>query len=391
MISKALSYHGAKFPAVFLALTFPFLLCSGCDILGLSGPVDQAVVALDDAIEALEGESADWQVVLEETRDKMVDESQSTIRNEISNTLTRAVAAVGAEAKCEVDFLRTRVRQDLIAIRAQLKGEPVPDKEPFFCNPIPPAVDASLVPDRLKWIEFYGYDFDLEQDLQVFLENDGQQVDVTECCLDIPSHYLMTLNLGSGGVQLSPDSKRFILKLNGEEIFTIGISHPAAIAEERPGCKEAEETRLTSEHHPVVKCPDEHVVKGIRCVGGYGCDQVQLLCCPYLRSDEEHIISGGFVGHTSIVDANNSEFKTDLGFVTELNCGANRCQYAGMKVADGPNLKNTGDCYSIANTPPASGPPWEHRCPDDKYMAGLEWENDGHYIRMALYCCRLAD
>ena len=82
---------------------------NGCvDFQPLANSIDKAVSVLDDAIFKLDNANADWQKILEDTRDQLTDSAQSTIRNEVSNTLTRAVAATGVEFRCDTDFIRNK-------------------------------------------------------------------------------------------------------------------------------------------------------------------------------------------------------------------------------------------------------------------------------------------
>jgi len=82
-------------------------------------------------------------------------------------------------------------------------------------------------------LEFFGSDFDAEPSMQVFLVNSGQLVDVSSQ-LDRPSHYHMTLNLGSSGVALGPASQRLIVRWQDADISTIGILQPFI-----PACRES--------------------------------------------------------------------------------------------------------------------------------------------------------
>jgi hypothetical protein len=194
--------------------------------IGKLGPIvdsatDKMVAVLDEAIVDLADESADWQTVVQDAINQLTDEAHTALRSDLNNMLLRAPAAIGTEFRCDVDFVRRRVRQDLISIKARLLGLEVPQKEPVFCSVVPLAVDASLVPQNVSLMEFYGYDFDTLP-VQVLLRNGSQDIDVSSF-LDRPTHYHMTLNMGANGVQLSPDSQRFILKWNGEEISTIAV------------------------------------------------------------------------------------------------------------------------------------------------------------------------
>ncbi|MFN8489163.1 MAG: PLAT/LH2 domain-containing protein [Caldilineaceae bacterium] len=209
---RAVNY--GVYPGVFLLV---LLFCAGCsDPTGLGDPIKQAVAVLDNGIERLGSESADWRRVLEETRDKL----PSEIRDDVNTVLSRAIETTGVEFRCGgVDFVRTRVRQDLIRIRADLLKQTIPAKEPTFCHVDPPAVDTSRLP---PWINIIGYDFDTTP-IQVILHYGDQYQDVSEF-LQKPTHYHMTLNLGENGVRLLPFSSEFILKWNNRVISTIGIS-----------------------------------------------------------------------------------------------------------------------------------------------------------------------
>ena len=224
--------------SIIAALLTVSVLLSGCGLVDLA-PVatsvlsgsDKLSTALDDGIHALESASADWQVVLQDVLAQATASGQSTIANEISNALTRGIAAGGAEFRCNADFLRIRARQLLIGLRATLLGQPRPAIEPQFCGVVPLAVDRELVPTRISKLEFYGYDFDTTP-IQVLLRETAGDIDVS-AKLDRPTHYHMTLNLGSNGVQLTPNSQRLVFKWGGQEISTIGVIQPTT-----PACEE---------------------------------------------------------------------------------------------------------------------------------------------------------
>ncbi len=216
--------------ALALAAAGQVLSGSSCDCLGLGqfkDPLLQAVDVLDDAIDALQTASADWQKVLQDAQQKLTDDAQSTIRNELATLASRSIAQAGVELRCDAAFLRARIRQALQGIRARLLGQTVPKLEPALCQVVPLGVDRALVPDRLKQVEFYGYDFDTDQTLRVWLERAGQpRLDVTGT-LDRPTHYAMTLKFGATGVQLDDRSERFALEWEGRTISTIAVIQPA--------------------------------------------------------------------------------------------------------------------------------------------------------------------
>lgn len=213
--------------SVFLIVS----IAGGCLFGGLQTQIQdlttRTVNVLDDAIDALQTQSSAWQTILQEAQTKLTDAAQSTIRNEIANLVTRSIAQAGVEFRCNADFVGARVRQQLIRIKAKLLGQQVPPAEPAFCQVVPIAVDRSLVPDRLKQVEFYGYDFNEASNLTVFLERaPGVRVNVTDK-LDRPTHYAMTLKFGANGVQLDATSQRLVLEWDARQISTLAIIQPA--------------------------------------------------------------------------------------------------------------------------------------------------------------------
>jgi hypothetical protein len=199
-------------------------------VMSISGCIDdsaeKAVKVLDEGIFKLDNANADWQRILEETRDKLTDSTQSTIRNEVSNALARGVAATGVEFRCDTDFVRTRVRQDLIRIRAGLLGETPPAAIPALCQVVPSQVDLSLKPDGRNVIVFSGYDFDTVTRPSLFLKNKNGALANVSSFLSITHHYQMTLNTGGNGVPLSLDDTALILKWANLTLSEVPIIGP---------------------------------------------------------------------------------------------------------------------------------------------------------------------
>jgi len=198
-------------------------------VISISGCIDdsteKAVKVLDDGIFKLDNANADWQRIMQETRDKLTDSTQSTIRNEVSNALARGVATTGVEFRCDTDFVRTRVRQDLIRIRANLLGETPPAVIPAVCQVVPSQVDLSD-PKRLPWIGYSGYDFDTVTRPSLFLKNKNGALTNVSKFLSITHHYQMTLNIGGNGVPLSLDDTALLLKWANLTLSEVPIIGP---------------------------------------------------------------------------------------------------------------------------------------------------------------------
>lgn len=226
----------------FQVITFFIVACGFTSATGCistdepTKSIDRAVTILDSAINKLEGQSIGWQNVLQETRDELLDEGQSTLSNEVSSVLSRAISDVGIEARCYTDFLRDRVKEDLIRLRATLTKEEL-NLNPVFCDPNPNVVDYELVQEnRLKSLEISGYNLDVSNIEVLLVDNQNQETDVTFALAD-PTRYLLTLDLGSGGVPLSETSHQLIFKLPGGETRSVSITHPRP-----PSCERVSES-----------------------------------------------------------------------------------------------------------------------------------------------------
>jgi len=220
------SKSGRRIPGTFMALLLvvstllvilPTML-TGCDPLGAKG----AAEIIADVIPQLTGESEQWRKVWEETRDKLPEE----VRHQGDLAIQRAVDAAGAEFKCDVDFIRTRLRQDFERIRANYLKQEVSPPVPHICSVWPESVielDDDLRPKDKRWIRFVGYDLD-GPDVQILLESkNGQTRDLSKCCLDDPTHYIITVDLDE--VSFTSEHRRIILKWESGQ-KTVAINHP---------------------------------------------------------------------------------------------------------------------------------------------------------------------
>jgi hypothetical protein len=103
----------AKVNVCAFYLIFNFLL-AGC--IDFQPAVKSVVEILDEAIVRMESQSISWQGVLEDTRDELIENGHTLVSNDVSNILSRAISDIGVEARCYTDFLRDRVKEDLIRL-----------------------------------------------------------------------------------------------------------------------------------------------------------------------------------------------------------------------------------------------------------------------------------
>jgi hypothetical protein len=187
--------------------------------------------ALDDAIATLDANSAQWRTALKDTQEKLPKDAASLVREQLTNLTTRAIAAGGAEVRCNVDFIGERVREGLIRPRDKVLGCASAEPQPVFCQVVPDRVDLNLPADRRNSLVISGYDFDTSPRVQLFHETADGVVDVSDR-LDFATHYEMTVNLATeGGVRLTEQSRRLIFRWSGQDTGSVGVLPP-----ERPKC-----------------------------------------------------------------------------------------------------------------------------------------------------------
>lgn len=217
-------------------------LSSGCSLLDKLGTLFDETVpdiateslnTIDNAIDALDVNSAAWQSILQDTVSKLTDDAQSTLKNEVQTILDRGIATIGTEFRCNADFLGKRAKQALERIKAKLLNQPIPDIQPSICEVVPLAIDKSLVPHRVNSVSLFGYDFDTTG-ITATLKNGSQMLSITQH-LSRPTHYHMTINLGSNGVNLTSNSDHLLLNWNNELLSSIAVIQPST-----PICKSKE-------------------------------------------------------------------------------------------------------------------------------------------------------
>lgn len=230
--------HAFSAAKIFL-LSAIVLLSSGCSLFDKFDKLLEETVpdiateslnTIDNAIDALDINSAAWQSILQDTVSKLTDDAQSTLKNEVQTILDRGVATIGTEFRCNADFLGKRAKQALVRIKATLLNQAIPPIQPSICAVVPLAVDKSLVPHRVNSVSLFGYDFDTTG-ITATLKNGSQKLNITQH-LARPTHYHMTINLGSNGVNLTSTSDHLLLNWNNELLSSIAVIQPST-----PICK----------------------------------------------------------------------------------------------------------------------------------------------------------
>ncbi|MCG2615053.1 hypothetical protein LZZ85_12210 [Terrimonas sp. NA20] len=212
---------------MFFSCDTAFRIAGANEDISVTEAASDTETLLQDAINTLQDESQSWQTTLKNLADQLTGETQSTISNEVTDLIARAQASAGAELKCYTDFFRTRMKQELTRLIDMVRGRnDLPSLEPIFCTAVPSSIDMNLAPDRRNKIELFGYDFDRYSisgaNIKAALISTSGMVDVTEH-LTQQSIYLMTLNLGSNGIQLTENSSKIRFTSGGKLIAELPV------------------------------------------------------------------------------------------------------------------------------------------------------------------------
>jgi hypothetical protein len=205
-----------------LLLATPSFLA--CDI---NSAVTRITRTIDNAINTLNQNSSEWQDIMNRLAAQLQgidDQLAQLIEVEVQNLLERGIAVIGTEFRCNVDFIGYRMRDALIRIKSEYLGYDVAldPLKPYICAVVPTSVDRILIPDRLDVLEFFGYDFDLE-DVKLYVENsNGGRANVSQHLVK-STHYHMTVSLGPDGVQLTSQNNKFVLTCGYEDLSFVKI------------------------------------------------------------------------------------------------------------------------------------------------------------------------
>jgi hypothetical protein len=139
---------------------------------------------------------------LQRVANELPEEISETIRVDAQSLATRAIATMGSEFRCNVDFLGHRAVQSLQRLKAKLLGMDLPILPPAFCQVDPPSVDLKVPPEKWSTVILYGYDLDHKDKANealkiLLLDEQGGSTPLAESRIGRTTHYQITLNLGN--------------------------------------------------------------------------------------------------------------------------------------------------------------------------------------------------
>jgi hypothetical protein len=206
---------------------------AGCDMPGCpewvckKDPYVEANQVIDTAIYQINTGQKNWQDAISEAQSQLTEDAQSTIRTELNNLVQGAIGSTGAETRCDADFIRTRVVQDLYRIKAEITGGKAIPQQPWICKAVPNSIDMGLSPQQRPKVTFYGFDFPLNAlPRPQIMHYQGAAGSDVSGALSMTSPYEMVLDLGSMGVPLSSQSTKMAVLWNGSLLSEISVHQP---------------------------------------------------------------------------------------------------------------------------------------------------------------------
>lgn len=183
-------------------------------------PVNQAIEVVQNAINALNANSASWQQELEKLESVTNTDVKNLINNDVTNLMQRSIGTAGVEFRCNLDFIGARVKDGLAALLAKLRGTTPPAPMPAVCQVSPSSLDMGARPVALQW---YGYNFD-SPDVHVVLKYAGGEVRLDDAT-SRPTHYLLTLDtsLGTAAPLCNRENRQIVLRYRDAEISSVGV------------------------------------------------------------------------------------------------------------------------------------------------------------------------
>lgn len=199
----------------------------GCPGLFSSVGENAANIIATDVIPKLTRESQQWRELAAQTSEKLPAE----FRDQFNRVIDHAAIAAESNVQCIADFAFKRLGEDLLALGDKWRGKGSgPTPVPHVCNTAPLVIQLNKYgqpEEDQDWVvKFEGYDmldYDNQFLVRVELEykDNRPRLDITKCCLDKPTHYILTVKLSD-----IPDNdfsiiNRIVLVKNGQVLYSV--------------------------------------------------------------------------------------------------------------------------------------------------------------------------
>ncbi|MEV7630290.1 hypothetical protein [Actinoplanes sp. NPDC089786] len=209
-----------------LASVAPTAAC--IDLKPVAHSVDNTVAVLEDSLTRLGQESEDWRSVLTDTAAKLTEDTQTTVRTEVTQLLQRGAQAAGVQARCGIDFLAARMGDGLRRILDRVLGRDQTPRQPKLCDASPALIELALPADRRTSVQYSGWDLDTDPVIEAQLTGPAGSTPVPASALARVSAYLLVLNTGQNGIgpMLGSGAAKVELRWQGMTLSEVPIVQP---------------------------------------------------------------------------------------------------------------------------------------------------------------------
>lgn len=184
---------------------------------------ESTLFALDEAITNIENAPTDWQFILKDLKDGLVEDVQETVREDIQILITQSIGAAGTQVVCILDAIPGRIIRSLELIRAKLIGGEVSSLPPNICLTSINIIDLNQAISKRNEVVFYGYDFHNRKAFDAYLVKANGSKDRLTDEVAFQSNYQFTVDLSGFSDNRLSGYRSLAIFYSGEEKSRINI------------------------------------------------------------------------------------------------------------------------------------------------------------------------
>ncbi len=215
-------------------LIFLFFIPVSCDLTGkieteLTMVREQAVLSLNDGINALQNESSDWRSVLKDMQNKIDARVQDVLTYNIPYITNLASQRALSTVLCVRESVKDEVVYFLQVMRAELiTGKLPPLPQTKICGTSVSTIDLNGPRNTRNQIVYTGYSIHTKDSIRAVLINGKTQVEIPKSKLGFPDISNITLSLVDYPDTVLTNYTHLQLMYNKDVISSIGIDKKLA-------------------------------------------------------------------------------------------------------------------------------------------------------------------
>lgn len=188
-------------------------------------PLDKVTDTFNNAIAALGSQSTAWRGTLDQLKNDLVQQGQYTLANQVEGLITQAVSAVGIEARCDIEFLKAGLKEELAQMLAKFQHKTIPPPVPRFCNVAPSSVDLRLTGSTRPILEIFGFNLSDRTITVAVVDQSGSRTVPEPGFFNVVSEFKATFNSVNYPFTATSRAVKFALSSGDER--SVGIIQAA--------------------------------------------------------------------------------------------------------------------------------------------------------------------